>query len=112
MVAMPQWADQLTTAKYVDSAWGMGLPMRKGLVKREEVERCIREVMDGDRKQEYRWNAAQWKQRAKEAMQEGGSSDKNIAEFASKYLSMSMSKYVLSDGDLSFKTYEGHVASV
>nr|CAB3483996.1 unnamed protein product [Digitaria exilis] len=43
MVAMPQWADQPTTAKYVESAWGTGLRMRKGLVKREEVERCIRE---------------------------------------------------------------------
>ncbi|CAN6270990.1 unnamed protein product [Urochloa humidicola] len=86
MVAMPQWADQPTTAKYVESAWGIGLRMQKGLVKREEVERCIREVMDGDMKQEYRRNAAKWRQKAKEAMQEGGSSDKNIAEFATKYL--------------------------
>ncbi|CAL5035533.1 unnamed protein product [Urochloa decumbens] len=87
MVTMPQWADQPTTAKYVESAWGIGLRMRKGLVRREEVERCIREVMDGERKQEYMRNAAKWMQKAKEAMQEGGSSDKNIAEFAAKYLS-------------------------
>ncbi|RCV32876.1 hypothetical protein SETIT_7G038300v2 [Setaria italica] len=88
MVAMPQWADQPTTAKYVESAWGIGLRMRKGLVKREEVERCISEVMEGERKQEYRRNAAQLRHRAKEAMQEGGNSDKNITEFAAKYLSM------------------------
>ncbi|TVU07269.1 hypothetical protein EJB05_47317, partial [Eragrostis curvula] len=87
MVAMPQWADQPTTAKYVESAWGIGLRMRKGLVAREEVERCIREVMEGHRKEEYKTNAAMWMQRAKEAMQEGGSSDKNIAEFAAKYIS-------------------------
>ncbi|XP_062225221.1 UDP-glycosyltransferase 79-like [Phragmites australis] len=87
MVAMPQWADQPTTAKYVESAWEIGLRMRKGLVKREDVDRCIREVMDGERKEEYRRNAALWMQKAKEAMQEGGSSDKNIAEFAAKYLS-------------------------
>ncbi|KAJ1254819.1 hypothetical protein BS78_K321600 [Paspalum vaginatum] len=86
MVGMPQWADQPTTAKYVESAWRIGLRMRKGSVKREEVERCIREVMDGEMKQEYRRKAAQWMQKAKEAMQEGGSSDKNIAEFATKYL--------------------------
>jgi UDP:flavonoid glycosyltransferase YjiC (YdhE family) len=85
---MPQWADQPTTAKYVESAWGIGLWMQKGIVNREEVERCIREVMEGDRKQEYRRNAAQLRHKAKEAMQEGGtSSDKNIAEFAAKYLS-------------------------
>ncbi|WVZ84069.1 hypothetical protein U9M48_031141 [Paspalum notatum var. saurae] len=86
MVGMPQWADQPTAAKYVESAWGNGLRMRKGPVRREEVERCIREVMDGEKKQEYRRKAAQWMQKAKEAMQEGGSSDKNIAEFAAKYL--------------------------
>ncbi|XP_062225219.1 UDP-glucosyltransferase UGT13248-like [Phragmites australis] len=90
MVAMPQSADQPTIAKYVESAWGIGLRMRPdeiGLLRREEVERCIREVMDGERKGEYTRNAAKWMEKAKEAMQEGGSSDKNIAEFAAKYLS-------------------------
>ncbi|TVU07284.1 hypothetical protein EJB05_47333, partial [Eragrostis curvula] len=87
MVAMPQWADQPTTAKYVESAWGIGLRMQKGLVTSEEVERCIREVVEGERKEEYKRNAAMWMQKAKEAMQEGGSSDKNIAEFAAKYIS-------------------------
>ncbi|CAD6211653.1 unnamed protein product [Miscanthus lutarioriparius] len=87
MVAMPQWADQPTTAKYVESAWGIGVRMRKGLVRREEVARCIREMMEGERKAEFRQNAAKWMKKAKEAMQEGGSSDKNIAEFAAKYLS-------------------------
>ena len=50
-------------------------------------ERCIREVMDGERKGEYRQNVEKWMGKAKAAMQEGGSSDKNIAEFAAKYLS-------------------------
>ena len=91
MVAMPQWADQPTTAKYVESAWRIGLRLQldeKGLLKREEVERCIREVVEGERKAEFRQNAAKWMKKAKEAMQEGGSSDKNIAEFAAKYLSI------------------------
>ncbi|VAI13491.1 unnamed protein product [Triticum turgidum subsp. durum] len=90
MVAMPRSADQPTTAKYVESAWGIGVRMRtdeKGLVRREEVERCIRKVMDGEGKVEYRKNATKWMRMAKESMQEGGSSDKNIAEFAAKYLS-------------------------
>ncbi|KAL6841024.1 hypothetical protein ACP4OV_028993 [Aristida adscensionis] len=87
MVAMPQWADQPTTAKYVESAWGIGLRMRKGVVWREEVKRCIWEVMDGERKHEFRRNAAKWMKKAKAAMQEGGTSDRNIAEFAAKYSS-------------------------
>jgi UDP:flavonoid glycosyltransferase YjiC (YdhE family) len=89
MVGLPRSADQPTAAKYVESAWRIGLRMQldeKGLVRREEVERCIREVMEGERKDEFRQNAARWMKKAKEAMQEGGSSDKNIAEFAAKYL--------------------------
>lgn len=87
MVAIPQWADQPTAAKYVESTWGIGLRARrdeKGLVTREEVERCIKEVMG---REEYKRNSSMWMQKAKEAMQEGGSSDNNIADFAAKYLS-------------------------
>jgi len=90
MVAIPHWADQPTISKYMESVWGLGVRVRKdekGLVTRDEVERCIKEVMDGDRKDKYRTNATMWMQKAKEAMQKGGSSDKNIAEFASKYSS-------------------------
>jgi hypothetical protein len=60
----------------------------KDLVTREEVERCIREVMDGEHKDMYRRNAAMWMHKAKETMQKGGCSDKNIAEFTTKYSSM------------------------
>nr|ADC92550.1 UDP-glucosyltransferase HvUGT13248 [Hordeum vulgare subsp. vulgare] len=90
-VGIPHWADQPTIAKYVESAWGMGVRARKnknGCLKKEEVERCIREVMDGERKDEYKKNAMNWMQKAKEAMQEGGSSDKHVAEFATKYSSI------------------------
>ncbi|KAL6650403.1 hypothetical protein ACP70R_009328 [Stipagrostis hirtigluma subsp. patula] len=83
MVAMPQWADQPTIAKYVESVWGIGMQMRQGLVRREEVKRCIREVMDGKRNGEYRRNAAKGMRKAKVAIQKGGTSYKNIAEFAS-----------------------------
>ena len=74
----------------MESMWGLGVRVRKeekGLVTRDEVERCIKDVMDGDRKDNYRMNATMWIQRAKEAMQNGGSSDKNITEFAAKYSS-------------------------
>ncbi|KAI5010244.1 hypothetical protein ZWY2020_012381 [Hordeum vulgare] len=88
LLAMPQWTDQPTTAKYIESAWGIGVRVhrdKEGIVRKEEVERCIREVLDGERKQEYMKNSDMWMTKAKEAMQKGGSSDKNIAEFAAKY---------------------------
>ncbi|CAL5028637.1 unnamed protein product [Urochloa decumbens] len=90
MVAVPHWADQPTISKYMESVWGLGVRVckdEKGLLTRDEVERCIREVMDGDKKDKYRTNATMWMQKAKKTMQKGGSSDKNIAEFAAKYSS-------------------------
>ncbi|CAM0907938.1 unnamed protein product [Alopecurus aequalis] len=91
IVGIPYWADQPTIAKYVESAWGIGVRARKnenGSLGRGEIERCIRDVMDGEKKDDYRRNAAKLMQNAKEAMQEGGSSDKHIVEFAKKYSSI------------------------
>ncbi|KAK1604749.1 hypothetical protein QYE76_028422 [Lolium multiflorum] len=91
LVGIPHWADQPTIAKYVESVWGIGVCVQKGKngsLKRGEINRCIREVMDGERKDEYKRNIVKWTQKAKEAMKEGGSSDKYIAEFAAKYSSI------------------------
>ncbi|CAL1393070.1 unnamed protein product [Linum trigynum] len=84
MVAMPQWTDQGTNAKYIEDVWKMGLRAeadQDGIVKREVVEKCLKEVMAGKKGQEMKRNAEQWKRVMKEAASEGGSSDRNINEF-------------------------------
>uniref|UniRef100_J3MZ95 Uncharacterized protein n=2 Tax=Oryza brachyantha TaxID=4533 RepID=J3MZ95_ORYBR len=89
MVAVPQWSDQPTNAKYVEDVWRVGVrgwPDGEGVMRKEEVERCVREVMEGERSKEYRKNAAGWSAKARSAMSEGGSSDTNISEFLSKIL--------------------------
>ncbi|KAK8631327.1 hypothetical protein V6N13_080081 [Hibiscus sabdariffa] len=48
---------------------------------KEEIERCIREIMEGDRGGDIKRNAVKWKKLAMEALNEGGSSDTNITEF-------------------------------
>ncbi|CAM0952455.1 unnamed protein product [Alopecurus aequalis] len=81
LVAMPQWSDQPTNAKYIEDVWRVGVRARSdadGVVRREEVERCVRTVMGSD---EYMRNAAEWKEKTRSAMCEGGSSDRNITEF-------------------------------
>ncbi|XP_021290116.1 UDP-glycosyltransferase 74E2-like [Herrania umbratica] len=89
MIAMPQWTDQPTNAKFVADVWQGGIRVskdEKGVVTKEEVERCIREIMEGERSLEIRKNSEKWKNLAKEAVDEGGSSDKNIEEFVAKLL--------------------------
>ncbi|KAL6845969.1 hypothetical protein ACP4OV_023417 [Aristida adscensionis] len=87
MVAMPQWSDQPMNAKYIEDVWRVGVRLRpdaEGVVRKEEVERCVRQVMEGETSEEYRKNAKSWSEKAKKAMNEGGSSDKNIVEFLNK----------------------------
>ncbi|CAN6211287.1 unnamed protein product [Urochloa humidicola] len=93
MVAVPQWTDQPMNAGYVEAVWRVGVRVRPasadGLVRRGEVAGAIGEVMGGGRSGEFRGNAAAWREKARAASREGGSSDRNIAEFVAKYSSNS-----------------------
>ncbi|XP_059459420.1 mogroside IE synthase-like [Corylus avellana] len=87
MVGVPYWSDQKTNAKYIMDVWKMGLKPptdENGIVRREAAEHCIREIMEGERGKEIKQNAFKWRKLAKEAVDEGGSSDKNIEEFVAK----------------------------
>ncbi|KAL7219520.1 hypothetical protein ACSBR2_012556 [Camellia fascicularis] len=84
MVAIPQWTDQLTNAKFVQDVWKVGVRVKvdeKGIVRREEVEACIREVMEGEKGKEMKENAEKWRDAAKQAVSIGGTSNRNIDEF-------------------------------
>ncbi|OVA12988.1 UDP-glucuronosyl/UDP-glucosyltransferase [Macleaya cordata] len=85
IVGFPQWTDQGTNAKLVEDVWKMGVRMRENeeekIVEREEVKRCLKMVMEGERGEEMRRNAKKWKELAKEAVREGGSSERNLRAF-------------------------------
>lgn len=87
MVVMPQWTDQTTNAKFVQDVWGVGVRVNvneKGIVGREEIEECVKVVLQGEEGKEMKKNALKWKDLGKEAVCQGGTSDKNIQEFVSK----------------------------
>ncbi|KAK7399695.1 hypothetical protein VNO78_10884 [Psophocarpus tetragonolobus] len=84
MVALPQWTDQPTNAKFVEDVWKVGIRVKvneKGIVTREEIEKCMRVVMEKELGREIRNNTKKWKELALEAVSEGGTSDHNINEF-------------------------------
>ncbi|KAG4139572.1 hypothetical protein ERO13_D07G201950v2 [Gossypium hirsutum] len=88
---MPQWTDQPTNAKHVEDVWRIGIrahPNVKGVVRRETIERCIKELLTevGEKGKEIRKNSIKWKSLAKKGIDEGGNSDKNIDEFIAKLL--------------------------
>ncbi|PWA87511.1 UDP-glucosyl transferase 74B1 [Artemisia annua] len=86
MVGVPKWADQLTDAKFIKDVWRVGVRAKAdgvtGIVTREELVTCLNEVMsDGEKGLVIKKNARKWRELAKEAISEGGSSDKAIDEF-------------------------------
>lgn len=90
IVAFPQWTDQPTNAKCIADFWRVGIRVKineNGILTREEFESCIRQAVEGEKGKEIKSNATKWKQEAKRAMEQGGSSDRNIEEFVSKLLS-------------------------
>ncbi|KAK2384451.1 N-hydroxythioamide S-beta-glucosyltransferase [Trifolium repens] len=87
MVAIPQWTDQPLNAKFVEDVWKVGIRVmvnENGIVTREEIESCIRKVLENDVGSEMRINAKKWRELAIEAISDGGTSDNNINEFVNK----------------------------
>ena len=92
MVAVPQWSDQPMNAMCVEDVWRVGVRARPApgvaVVRSGEVERCVREVMEGETGAGFRRRALDWSRKAKKAVSEGGSSDTNILEFISRFRSL------------------------
>ncbi|KAJ0961499.1 hypothetical protein J5N97_002003 [Dioscorea zingiberensis] len=85
MVAVPQWTDQCTNAKLVESLWGCGVRSEvdgDGVLQGVELVRCLELVMgEGKKGVEIRNKAKVWRDKALEAVAEGGSSDVNLKAF-------------------------------
>lgn len=85
VVAFPQWTDQNTNAKLIEDVWKTGLRVEvdkeEGIVKSEEIRRCLEAVIGN---QEIRSNSKKWKELARGATKEGGSSDKNLKAFVAE----------------------------
>jgi pathogen-inducible salicylic acid glucosyltransferase len=87
IIAMPIWTDQTTNAKFVVDVWKIGVKGvadEKGVVRRETIEDCVKEIMETEKGDEMKKNAMKWKSVAKDCVDEGGSSDENIAEFVNE----------------------------
>lgn len=84
LVAMPQWTDQSTNTKFITDVWGTGVRARadeNGLVSQDEIVACVNNVMEGDDGEVIKLNCMKWRKLVREAVDDGGSSDKNIDEF-------------------------------
>ncbi|KAI8025445.1 7-deoxyloganetin glucosyltransferase [Camellia lanceoleosa] len=77
IICWPFFAEQQTNCWYSRGEWGIGLEIDSD-VKREEVEKLVRELMGGEKGKEMKKKAMEWKKAAEEATRAGGSSFLNF----------------------------------
>ncbi|KAM0936938.1 putative 7-deoxyloganetin glucosyltransferase [Dioscorea sansibarensis] len=77
MLCWPCFADQQMNCRYVCHEWGVGMEIEND-VKREKVERLIRDVMEGDKGKEMKKKMVEFKELAERAVKPGGSSFENF----------------------------------
>jgi len=85
VVTYPQWSDQGTNAKLIQDVWKTGVRVtanEDGIVESDEIKRCLELVIGGGEEgEEMRRNAKKWRDLAREATKEGGSSYENLKSF-------------------------------
>uniref|UniRef100_A0A0A0K1Z5 Glycosyltransferase n=1 Tax=Cucumis sativus TaxID=3659 RepID=A0A0A0K1Z5_CUCSA len=86
MISWPFFAEQQTNCRYCKTEWGNGLEIDSN-VRREDVEKVVRELMEGEKGEDMKRNAKEWKRKAEEACKIGGSSPTNLDRVISEILS-------------------------
>jgi UDP-glucose:(indol-3-yl)acetate beta-D-glucosyltransferase len=89
VIGWPSWTDQPTNAKLIENVFKNGVKVNhgeNGVASVEEIERCIRDVMEGSKADEFKKKAMEIKESARKALQEGGSSSKNFNKFISELI--------------------------
>ncbi|KAJ9705802.1 hypothetical protein PVL29_003757 [Vitis rotundifolia] len=77
LICWPFFAEQQTNCRYSCSEWGIGMEIDNN-VKRVEVEKLVRELMDGEKGKEMKKKVMEWRKLAEEATRPGGSSYDNF----------------------------------
>ena len=85
VICWPFFADQQTNCRYACANWGTGMEV-DGDVKRDEVAGLVEEMMGGQNGRRKRENALEWKRKAVEATNVGGSSYNNFDRFIKEAL--------------------------
>ncbi|KAL7167730.1 hypothetical protein ACSBR2_038231 [Camellia fascicularis] len=86
MMCWPFFADQQTNCRYTCNEWEVGMEIENN-VKRDEVEKLVRELMEGEKGKKMKNKAMEWKKLAEKATSPGGSSSLNLDKLVNVLLS-------------------------
>ncbi|KAL6964263.1 7-deoxyloganetin glucosyltransferase [Sarracenia purpurea var. burkii] len=85
VLCWPFFAEQPTNSWFSCTEWGIGLEIDSD-VKREEVEKLVRELMEGEKGKDMKRKAVGWKKAAEEAVGTNGSSNVNLDKLIGEML--------------------------
>ncbi|KAM1358954.1 hypothetical protein ACFX15_045158 [Malus domestica] len=85
MLCWPFFGDQQMDCRYSCNEWDIGVEISND-VKRDEVERLVKELMDGQKGKKMKNKAMMWKKLAEEVTGPHGSSSKNLAMLVNQVL--------------------------
>ncbi|KAB1220553.1 UDP-glycosyltransferase 85A3 [Morella rubra] len=85
MLCWPSFGDQQTNCKYACKEWGIGMEIDSE-VKREEVEKLVKELMVGEKGKRMKKKTMEWKKLAEEATGPSGSSSTNLQNLVNEVL--------------------------
>ncbi|XP_059450733.1 7-deoxyloganetin glucosyltransferase-like [Corylus avellana] len=85
MICCPFYGDQQTNCKYACNEWGIGIEIDNG-ANRGEVEKIVRELMEGNKGKRMKKKAMEWKKLAEEATGPHGSSSINLDKLVNDVL--------------------------
>ncbi|KAL4559674.1 hypothetical protein LXL04_031817 [Taraxacum kok-saghyz] len=88
MICWPVSGDQQTNCRQMCKEWVVGMEIRKD-VKREEVEKLVRELMEGEEGRRMRKKALEWKKLAGKATGFDGSSSLDTEKLADEIVKLS-----------------------
>ncbi|KAB2600570.1 7-deoxyloganetin glucosyltransferase-like [Pyrus ussuriensis x Pyrus communis] len=86
MLCWPCSNDQPTNCCYACKEWGVGMEISND-VKRDEVEKLVKELMEGEKGKKMKNKVMEWKKLAEAAASPHGSSSANLHNFVNQVLS-------------------------
>ncbi|XP_009377948.1 7-deoxyloganetin glucosyltransferase-like [Pyrus x bretschneideri] len=85
MLCWPSFGDQQMDCHYTCNEWGIGMEISND-VKRREVEKLVKELMEGEKGKKLKNKVMEWKKLAEEATGPNGSSTKNLDNLVNQVL--------------------------
>uniref|UniRef100_A0A2N9GQT2 Glycosyltransferase n=1 Tax=Fagus sylvatica TaxID=28930 RepID=A0A2N9GQT2_FAGSY len=85
MISWPFFAEQQTNCRYSCIEWGIAMEIDNN-VQRDEMEKLVRELVDGEKGKEMKKKVIEWKIKAEEATKPGGSSYQNLEKLIAQLL--------------------------